>query len=56
MMLRYSLNAPAAADQIEAAVGVVLDQGFRTDDIATSGDIVISTVAIGDAVVAALRS
>jgi 3-isopropylmalate dehydrogenase len=56
MMLRYSLNAPAAADQIEAAVGVVLDQGFRTGDIATSGDKVISTVAMGDAVVAALRS
>ena len=56
MMLRYSLNAPAAADKIEAAVGMVLDQGFRTGDIATSGDKVISTVAMGDAVVAALRS
>jgi 3-isopropylmalate dehydrogenase len=56
MMLRYSLNAPAAADQIEAAVGRVLDQGFRTGDIATDGDTVISTIEMGDAVVAALRS
>jgi 3-isopropylmalate dehydrogenase len=56
MMLRYSLNAPAAADRIETAVGVVLDQGFRTGDIATSEDKVVSTVAMGDAVVAALKA
>jgi len=54
MMLRYSLNAPAAAERIEAAVSRVLDQGLRTADIAGESDNAVSTQAMGDAVVAAL--
>ncbi|PTY36429.1 3-isopropylmalate dehydrogenase [Saccharospirillum sp. MSK14-1] len=54
MMLRYSLNAPAAAERIEAAVSRVLDQGLRTADIAGESDNPVSTAAMGDAVVAAL--
>lgn len=54
MMLRYSLNAPAAAERIEAAVSRVLDQGLRTADIAGESDKPVSTQAMGDAVVAAL--
>lgn len=54
MMLRYSLNAPAAAERIEVAVGRVLDQGLRTADIAGASDQPVSTEAMGDAVVAAL--
>lgn len=54
MMLRYSLNAPAAAERIEAAVSRVLDQGLRTADIAGEGGKPVSTQAMGDAVVAAL--
>jgi 3-isopropylmalate dehydrogenase len=54
MMLRYSLAESAAADAIEAAVGKVLDQGLRTPDIAAAGQASVGTVAMGDAVVAAL--
>ncbi len=54
MMLRYSLDEMALADRIEAAVGVVLDQGLRTPDIAAEGKNVVGTAAMGDAVVAAL--
>ena len=35
MMLRYSLNAPEAANAIEQAVSAVLDNGLRTADIQT---------------------
>ncbi|HTF98710.1 MAG TPA: 3-isopropylmalate dehydrogenase [Cellvibrio sp.] len=54
MMLRYSLGYPQVADAIEAAVGEVLDQGFRTADIYTEGTTKVSTSQMGDAVVAAL--
>lgn len=54
MMLRYSLNAPLAAEAIEAAVGRVLDQGLRTADIFSDGTTRVGTKAMGDAVVAAL--
>ncbi|MCA1804656.1 MAG: 3-isopropylmalate dehydrogenase [Xanthomonadaceae bacterium] len=54
MMLRYSLDAGAAAERIEAAVGRVLDQGLRTPDIMAAGMQQVGTAAMGDAVVAAL--
>jgi 3-isopropylmalate dehydrogenase len=54
MMLRYSLGMPAQADRIEAAVQQVLSQGLRTADIFTEGTKKVSTVEMGDAVVAAL--
>jgi len=54
MMLRYSLNQPAAADRVEAAVRKVLAQGLRTADIAESGRPTVGTQAMGDAVLAAL--
>jgi 3-isopropylmalate dehydrogenase len=56
MMLRYSLNEPALAKRIEAAVGMVLDAGLRTPDIAADGEPAVGTQAMGDAVVAALRA
>ncbi|MEH6551140.1 MAG: 3-isopropylmalate dehydrogenase [Pseudomonadales bacterium] len=56
MMLRYSLDAPNAADLIEAAVGDVLDLGLRTGDIVTEGCEVVGTRAMGDAVVAAVQA
>ncbi|MGE4595129.1 MAG: 3-isopropylmalate dehydrogenase [Gammaproteobacteria bacterium] len=55
MMLRYSLNQVVLADKIEAAVNSVLDQGYRTGDIAAQGDTVIGTEEMGDLVVAALK-
>jgi 3-isopropylmalate dehydrogenase len=54
MMLRYSLNAPEAANAIEQAVSMVLDNGLRTADIQTEGCQLVGTVEMGDAVVAAL--
>ena len=55
MMLRYSLAQPQLADLIETAVGEVLNQGFRTADIADSANSV-GTQEMGDAVVAAIRA
>ncbi len=54
MMLRYTLNAPALANRVEAAVSKVLDQGLRTGDIYTDGTKRVGTGEMGDAVVAAL--
>jgi 3-isopropylmalate dehydrogenase len=54
MMLRYSLGMPLEADRIEAAVQKVLSQGLRTADIFTVGTKIVSTMEMGDAVVAAL--
>lgn len=56
MMLRYSLDAKEAADAIEAAVSDVLDQGLRTADIASQGSKTVSTIEMGDAVLAALKA
>ena len=38
MMLRFSFDMPAEADDIEAAVGKVLSEGYRTGDIMSSED------------------
>jgi len=54
MMLRYSLGMTVEADRIEKAVQKVLQQGLRTVDIYTEGTQQVSTVQMGDAVVAAL--
>jgi 3-isopropylmalate dehydrogenase len=55
MMLRYSLQQSNLADQVEIAVGNVLDQGLRTADIAGAAQSA-STSEMGDAVVTALRA
>jgi 3-isopropylmalate dehydrogenase len=54
MMLRYTLNEPTLADQVDGAVSKVLDQGIRTGDIYTEGTKRVGTQQMGDAVVAAL--
>jgi 3-isopropylmalate dehydrogenase len=56
MMLRYSFNQSAAAEAIEKAVSLVLDQGLRTGDIFSEGCRKVGTQEMGDAVVAALRN
>ncbi|WP_372722364.1 3-isopropylmalate dehydrogenase [Immundisolibacter sp.] len=56
MLLRYSLGQQDTADRVERAVGSVLRQGLRTRDIAVTGDTLVSTTMMGDAVVAALRA
>jgi 3-isopropylmalate dehydrogenase len=55
MMLRYTLANPAAAAAIEQAVSAVLDQGLRTPDIYSDGQRMVTTVEMGEAVVAALQ-
>ncbi|MBK6862167.1 MAG: 3-isopropylmalate dehydrogenase [Ideonella sp.] len=54
MMLRFSLDEPAAAARIEAAVKAVLAAGLRTADIAGPGTTRVGTTEMGDAVVAQL--
>jgi 3-isopropylmalate dehydrogenase len=54
MMLRYDLQQPAAADALEQAVATVLDQGYRTGDIAAAGETVVGCQAIGAAILKAI--
>lgn len=57
MMLRYTFNMNEAADSIVSAVNAVLDEGWRTGDIAndeTPADKIVGTQAMGDLVVAHL--
>ena len=56
MMMRYTLDEPAAAGAIEEAVGRVLDAGLRTADICPAGQTAVSTADMGDAVVAAIAA
>ncbi len=55
MLLRYSFGRSDLAGRIETAVSHVLDQGLRTADIYTPKDRKVSTIEMGDAVVAALN-
>jgi 3-isopropylmalate dehydrogenase len=55
MALRHSMGLEAEATAIEAAVSTVLASGLRTRDIAAGGP-AVGTVAMGDAVVAAVVS
>jgi 3-isopropylmalate dehydrogenase len=54
MMLRYSLGKTEQADRIESAVKKVLEQGYRTGDIATADGKIVGTKEMGDAVLKAL--
>jgi len=55
MLLRYSCALPAEAAAIERAVEAVVAQGVRTYDIPEPGKPVVSTAAMGDAVIAAIK-
>ena len=54
LLLRYSLDAEAAAQSIEAAVGKVLESGLRTGDIASPGQQTVGSREMSDAVLQAL--
>ncbi len=56
MMFRYSFNRVDIADEIENAVKSVLSQGLRTRDIAQQDEAVIGCVAMGNAVLEALKA
>lgn len=54
MMLRYGLSEAEAANQLEQAVLTVLDQGYRTGDILSSGMKAVGCKGMGEALLAAL--
>ena len=56
MMLRYSLDEASLADDIEQAVGRVLDRGLRTADIMAEGCRQVGTAEMGEAVLAELTA
>ncbi len=51
MLLRYSLNLDEAADDIDAAVKKVLEDGYRTVDIMSEGMTQVGTREMGDLIV-----
>ena len=55
MALRYSLNLDKEADQLDAAVQKVLDDGLRTKDIISKGKKEVTTTKMGDAIVSKLK-
>ena len=54
MMLRYSLGLTEEAAAMERAVQTVLEQGYRTADIAASGATATATTQMGDLIVSAI--
>jgi tartrate dehydrogenase/decarboxylase/D-malate dehydrogenase len=54
MALRYSFDRGATADLIERAIAFVLDEGYRTQDIAQDGCRTIGTAEMGGAIISAL--
>ena len=55
MALRYSLDLDKEADQLDAAVQKVLDDGLRTKDIISKGKKEVTTTKMGDAIVSKLK-
>jgi 3-isopropylmalate dehydrogenase len=54
MMLRYSFGLDEAAIAIEKAVATTLEKGILTADLTSGGVMPVSTVVMGDAIVAEL--
>jgi 3-isopropylmalate dehydrogenase len=56
MMLRYALNQPEAAANLEQAVFQVLEQGYRTGDIMAPGMTLVGCQAMGQALLKVVES
>ncbi len=56
MMLRYGLNEPDVANEIEEAVNQLLDQGYRTGDIMSSEMTATGCLEMGDVLIKILLS
>jgi 3-isopropylmalate dehydrogenase len=54
MLLKYGLNEPEAAQQLESAVLKVLDGNYRTGDIMSPGMIPVGCKQMGELLVQAL--
>jgi 3-isopropylmalate dehydrogenase len=55
MALRYSFNMGKEADRLDAAIAATLARGLRTADIKSEGSTIVSTAAMGEAVVGELQ-
>ena len=55
MMFRYSFQLAAEADAIEQAVDAVLNEGWRTADIAGPGEPAIGTIQMGELIRSKLK-
>tara|TARA_Y100001970_G_C14208381_1_gene845399 strand:- start:758 stop:1861 length:1104 start_codon:yes stop_codon:yes gene_type:complete len=55
MALRYSLDLDKEADLLDKAVQSVLDEDLRTKDIMLPGKKLVSTAAMGDAIISKLK-
>ena len=56
MLLRYSLNMLTDADRIERSVLAVLEQGYRTGDIASEGGKRVGTKEMADQIVRSVEA
>jgi 3-isopropylmalate dehydrogenase len=56
MALRYSFNLGEVADRIEKAISDVLAKGLRTADIKGDAQQTVSTIQMGDAILAELQA
>jgi 3-isopropylmalate dehydrogenase len=56
MMLRYSFDYQKEADLIDNAIKDVLNQGYRTKDIAKEGEQTLSTTEIGDKILESIKN
>ncbi|HUZ18665.1 MAG TPA: 3-isopropylmalate dehydrogenase [Spirochaetia bacterium] len=55
MLLKYSFGMDAAYERIEKAIGMVLDEGYRTADIMSDGMRQVGTAEIGDLITAKIK-
>jgi 3-isopropylmalate dehydrogenase len=55
MMLRYGLDEPAAATEIETVVNQVLDQGYRTGDIMSPGMKAVGCKQMGEVLIELIK-
>ena len=56
MAFRYALDMPQWADIVEQAVTKTVDAGRKTADIARHDDIILSTSAMGDEIIATMEA
>jgi 3-isopropylmalate dehydrogenase len=56
MMLRYGLNQPEAAGEIERAVNHILESGYRTGDIMSPGMSLVGCQQMGELLIKTLAS
>ena len=54
MLLRHSLGLSKEADSVEAAIHTAIADGVRTSDIASNGEVPVSTTTMTEKIIAAL--